>query len=334
MSHRNSSLNEKITHLKLDNLKNVITNDDKNGSAQVLLGSAGATAILADSTITPIKDLENRDGWNFVNSVNATKFNLYFYDGSQESLKLSEINSVFAKVYINNFSNLNCCPFLQIYTKPTGSGDAGAFYHSRITYQIDNTAKIGVGEQVILYGINIPNTNCNNRKIQLKTKTVSGDGGNDEEVLYIVLASDSAATINTKNLTITSMGFNTIEFVDDGIINRDFKLLTENSINYERSGTITLLDNDYLASSMFSSSIDLNGYKGISLYGTLTSSHPFYISVSGDNTNFYTDTNNMAVAVHGSNYEFFESYENLPRYVRILNGNTGNNFTLHYNLYR
>jgi len=44
-------------------------NTDKNGTAQALLGTAGATAILGDSTITPTADPENRDGWNFVNST-------------------------------------------------------------------------------------------------------------------------------------------------------------------------------------------------------------------------------------------------------------------------
>lgn len=200
---------------------------DSNGSAQALLGSAGATAILGDSTITPTADPENRDGWNFVNSVAGTKFNLYYFNGTQEIITLADISSVFAKVYINNFASLSGSPFFHIYTKPTGSGDAGAFYHSRIDYEIDSSVIVGIGEQVILWGENKPNTPCNNRLIQLKNKTVNGDGAGTEEILYITLSSNSGATINTKNITVTSMGFNTGDMGGtNGVINREFKLVT------------------------------------------------------------------------------------------------------------
>ena len=205
-------------------------NIDKNGSAQALLGSAGATAILGDSTIVPIADPEGRDGWNFVNSVASTKFNLYYFNGNQEIITLEKINSVFAKVYINNFATLSGAPFFHIYTKPTGVGDAGAFYHSRIDYVIDSSVIVGIGEQVILYGENKPNTPCNNRLIQLKNKIVNGDGAGTEEILYITLSSDSGASINDKNITVSSMGFNTTDMGGtNGIINREFKLISGDS---------------------------------------------------------------------------------------------------------
>lgn len=203
---------------------------NQNGSAQVLLGSAGATAVLGDSTITPIADPEGRDGWNFTNSVAGTKFNLYYYNGAQETLTLGDISSVFAKLYINNFASLSSAPFFHIYTKPTGSGDHGAFYHSRIDYTIDSSVLVGIGEQIILYGENKPNTPCDNRLVQLKTKTVNGDGASTEEVLYITLSTNSGATVNEKNITVSTMGFNTIDLgVDKGVVNREFKLFTGGS---------------------------------------------------------------------------------------------------------
>lgn len=205
-------------------------NTDKNGTAQALLGTAGATAILGDSTITPTADPEGRDGWNFVNSVAATKFNLYYFNGNQEIITLEKISSVFAKVYINNFASLSGAPFFHIYTKPQGAGDAGAFYRSRIDYEIDSSVIVGIGEQVILWGENLPNTPCNNRLIQLKTKTTNGPALGTEEVLYITLSTNSSATINEKNITVSSMGFNTSDMGGtNGIINREFKLLSGGS---------------------------------------------------------------------------------------------------------
>lgn len=207
-----------------------VKTEDLNGTAQVLLGSAGATAVLADSTITPIADPENRDGWNFTNSVAGTKFNLYYYNGTQETLTLADINSVFAKVYINNYASTSGAPFFHIYTKPQGAGDAGAFYRSKIDYIIDSSVIVGIGEQVILWGENLPNTSCNNRLIQLKTKNSSGPALGTEEVLYIVLATNSAASIGEKNITISTMGFNTRDLGSgNGIINREFKLVTGGS---------------------------------------------------------------------------------------------------------
>ena len=205
-------------------------NIDKNGSAQALLGTAGATAILGDSTITPTADPEGRDGWNFVNSVAATKFNLYYFNGNQEIITLEKISSVFAKVYINNFASLSGAPFFHIYTKPQGAGDAGAFYRSRIDYEIDSSVIVGIGEQVILWGENLPNTPCNNRLIQLKTKTTNGPALGTEEILYITLSTNSSATINEKNITVSSMGFNTSDMGGtNGVINREFKLLSGGS---------------------------------------------------------------------------------------------------------
>lgn len=257
---------------------------DQNGSAQALLGSAGATTILGDSTITPTADPENRDGWNFVNSVASTKFNLYYFNGTQEIITLADISSVFAKVYINNFADLSGAPFFHIYTKPTGSGDAGAFYHSRIDYEIDSSVIVGIGEQVILWGENKPNTPCNNRLIQLKNKTVNGDGAGTEEVLYITLSSNSGATINTKNITVTSMGFNTIDLgVDKGIVNREFKLVTGGNGGATET-TLSALNSKITQGAEQT----LSSAQQVLCYGEVTNGpgsgdlHPIHITQSGD----------------------------------------------------
>lgn len=241
---KNTSTN-KFQELKVDTKGNleVLSIPDKNGYSQVLLGTSGATTILGDSTITPTADPEGRDGWNFTNSVAGTKFNLYYFNGNQEVITLGDINSLFTKLYINNFASLSGSPFFNIYTKPTGSGDAGAFYHSRIDYEINSDVLVGIGEQVILYAINKPNISCNNRLIELKTKTINGDGADSEEILYITLSTNSSATINEKNITVSSMGFNTVNLgVDKGVVNRDFKLIA-GSTNGATETTLSALNN-------------------------------------------------------------------------------------------
>ena len=261
-----------------------VKTEDLNGTAQVLLGSAGATAVLADSTITPIADPENRDGWNFTNSVAGTKFNLYYYNGTQETLTLADINSVFAKVYINNYASTSGAPFFHIYTKPQGAGDAGAFYRSKIDYEIDSSVIVGIGEQVILWGENLPNTSCNNRLIQLKTKNSSGPALPTEEVLYIVLATNSAASIGEKNITVSTMGFNTRDLGGgNGVINREFKLMT-NGGGGATETTLSAL-NDKVSQGAEQT---LSTAQQVLAYGEVISGpgagelHPIHITQSGD----------------------------------------------------
>ena len=71
-------------------------------------------------------------GWNLTNSVAGTKFNLRFFDGSYQTVTLGQIQSVYFKGFINKNTETASMPFIHIYTKPTGVGDAGGFYHSRI----------------------------------------------------------------------------------------------------------------------------------------------------------------------------------------------------------
>jgi len=234
-----------LNKLEFNRVGKLTTSDkDDNGSSQVKLGSTGAAAVLADSTISPTADQEDRPGWNFTNTSASTKYNIYFFDGTNEILTLGQLSSIFTKVYINQFTTLQTAPFLQIYTKPTGTGDAGAFYHSRISYVINSDVHVGVGEQVILYGKNQPNTNCDNRLIELKTVNTDGDGEDSEEILYMVVASDSSAPINSINHTVSSMGFNTVDLgADKGIVNRDYKLVrSESSSDGATETTLTTLN--------------------------------------------------------------------------------------------
>lgn len=195
------------THSKLDSLNYQELN--KDGFAQVLLSSAGGTAVRADTTAVVQEDPENRDGWNITNSVGGTKFNLYYFDGTQEIVTLGELLSLYFKAFINNNTEDSSMPYLQIYTKPTGVGDAGPFYHSRINYEYNEDNTIGIGEECIFYAEEEPSTGFNNRKIKLNNKVVLGDGASSEEVLYLVVASNSTATQNAVNVTINLLGFNT-----------------------------------------------------------------------------------------------------------------------------
>jgi hypothetical protein len=199
-----------------ERVKQYFEDFNKNGNSQVLLGAPGGTAVLADSTILPIADPDKREGWLFEN-------NLYFFGGTQEILTLGNVASLWVKMYIDAKPDNSVMPFLQIYTKPTGVGDAGAFYHSRITYKfVEGT--VGIGEEMVFYAINIPSRGFSNRKLQLANKIVLGDGLDAEEVLYMVVASDTTATTGGVRHCINQLGFNTVSLP---VITRSLNLITE-----------------------------------------------------------------------------------------------------------
>ena len=182
---------------------------NKDGFSQVLLSGPGGILIKADSTCVVRSDPENRKGWNCVNEGASTKFNFYFFGGLREIVTLGEVGSIYWKGFINVKTETESMPYIQIYTKPTGVGDAGLFYHSSIIYQYDNDNTIGIGEECVYYAKAVPTTLFNNRKVAFNNVTVLGDGLDTEEILYMTLHSDSGATVFAMNTTVNLMGFNT-----------------------------------------------------------------------------------------------------------------------------
>lgn len=203
------------------------TEKSRDGYAQVYLYSAGGTSVKADTTCVVQPDPELRDGWNAVNSVAGTKFNYYIFNGAEEVLTLGDVSSLYWRGYVNRFTGVSSVPFLQIYTKPTGVGDAGPFYHSRINYIYANDNTIGIGEECLFYAESEPTSSFTNRKIKFNNKSVVGDALPAEEVLFIVCASDSGATAGTMNSTINLVGFN------DTLIKRNFNLISQINVGNE-----------------------------------------------------------------------------------------------------
>ena len=133
-----------------------------------------------------------------------------YFGGAQETLTLGELSSIYFVGSINFNSESSSIPFFHVYTKPTGVGDQQPWYHSKIDYlynTVDNT--IGIGEDCIFYSIGDPSSLFSERKIQFNNIVVNGDGLPAEEILYIVLATNSSATAGAVNITANTLGFDT-----------------------------------------------------------------------------------------------------------------------------
>lgn len=305
---------DNMQHIKSTNQNNLQVQEmslDFNGYGQVLLDSSAATAVLTDSTITPEVDPEGRGGWCFANSVAGTKYNLYYFNGAEEPLALGDVSSVYSKMYIDQKPDNSVMPFFQIYTKPTGVGDAGPFYHSRITYEYDaSDGVVGIGESMIFYAINEPKKAWSERKMQFTSKSVLGDGLPDEEVLYMVVGSNTAATTGGVRHCVNLLGFNS-----GSGIQRNLNLKTSESTDSTGLATeakqdtqitelqIIAADTTNTAANTLSTAADVSGINGkitsgndftlsaaqqVLVYGEVTSGpgtgelHPIHITNAGD----------------------------------------------------
>jgi len=173
-----------------------------NPSSNILLTSSSGVAVYADTQPIPTVDGNNRDGWLYKKTIaNADKFNYYFYSQGSHPVLLGDLRSLVANVAIDNWQLNASVPFFVIYTKPTGVGDAGAWYHSKKAYAIDSLKNILIGEHVNLYCINKPKcTHNGNRDIELSTVIETGECLPTEEILTVSFQSDSAAPIQTQVL--------------------------------------------------------------------------------------------------------------------------------------
>ena len=200
------------SHDKLDTIALHATKRYHTG--KVALSSTGGMASFADTMPVPSNDSDNRGGWLHTKTIaNANKFNYYFYSEGNIPLKLNEITNLKAIVSIDNYTNAQSLPFFVVYTKMTGVGDAGAWYHSKRTYSLTTDERIVVGEKIQMYSINKKTDIKAHRQVQFNNTIDTGDCDGEEEILTISIQSDSGSPINTKIL-VNSVGYETSHGVE------------------------------------------------------------------------------------------------------------------------
>ena len=193
--HHRLSVQDKI-HTALVQANNI----ELGNTTKVSAGTASGASVYADSMPTPMTDPDSRDGWLFKKTMAGTdKFNYYLYGEGSKSLTLGGLKSLHSHVSIDNWQGGSSAPFFNVYTKMTGVGDAGAWYHSKIAYAVDSDVDIALGERIELYAKEKP-PKRSIRQVRLNTEIKSGDCNPDEEIYTISLGSDSDAPVDTQIL--------------------------------------------------------------------------------------------------------------------------------------
>jgi len=209
--------------IKLANSQLHTKNHEVKHNDKVKISSVGGIAVQGDSSPLPTVDGDDREGWLFTKIADDnSKFNYYIYGstGSSHPWTLTDLKSVHMCCSIDSWANVASVPIINVYSKPTGINDAGAWYHSRKDYSINMTnQKINVGEHINLYIGNRPDLKNDNRNIVLENLTNNGDCLGTEEILFIVIGSDSGSVNGTKIL-VSGAGYNL-----GNEINRNIKMV-------------------------------------------------------------------------------------------------------------
>tara|TARA_R110002153_G_scaffold214871_3_gene367506 strand:- start:1 stop:678 length:678 start_codon:yes stop_codon:yes gene_type:complete len=180
---------------------------------KVSVTSTFGIAVYADTLPTPTLDIaDSRNGWLYTKiAANTDKFNYYSYGAASSSHQytLGDIVTLNFVGSVDNFLGGTSLPFIIVYSKPTGVGDAGVFYHSKRTFGCNMVVPNNIvgGEPCNWFHGRKPNLKNHNRFIELTTTTVEGDNLDTEEILFISVHSDSSSGVGTQIL-LTSIGYN------------------------------------------------------------------------------------------------------------------------------
>lgn len=181
----------------------------KAGFVKVKSTSAGAVAVVGGEA-PPVADTNDRVGWAFVKnaeSVADLKINWYYWNGTYENVSLKHMKSLYVLGSIDTWTaTANEAFFINVYTKMTGSGDAGAWYHSKHSYLINlNNQTVQSGERCIFHALEKPNLTFDGaRCVYMGTRLDDGVFNPESEILTIAVHTDSASP--SVGVLVESMG--------------------------------------------------------------------------------------------------------------------------------
>ena len=166
--------------------------------------SAEATAIKADQGTPIANPVDVGLGWYFTNSGASSpnnKINWYFVGGDVKRL-LGSVYANTARCKIYNNTSLQDLPFISIYTKPQGAGDAASWYRSRQSWLVSSgdQSLISSGDTVLLVQGSDPvdvDKDITHYSLVKDGLFSVGPQADDEEIFLIALSTDSGATLNS-----------------------------------------------------------------------------------------------------------------------------------------
>ena len=150
--------------------------------------------------------------WYFKNSF-ASNNKINWYIGATPNMIVSDILGLYVSFFNSNMISNDDCPFVTVYTSPTGSGDyAPGFYHSAMTYVFSQSVTPVVNTRYCMFA-NI--TSCptpdhyGSTLVAMETSTVNnprGDYQPTQSVAFLAIGTNSASAQNSVEFAISKIG--------------------------------------------------------------------------------------------------------------------------------
>jgi hypothetical protein len=201
-----------------------------NGS--VLLGSAQATALQADSAPAATYDTANkRPGWYYINDAATNKINWYYYADTADNN-----NRTYAQL-----TGLTCTmaidgqypPYFAVYTK----GTEHVWYGKKVVYQNqDADLNLFAGQKCLMYFAATANDYPRNpnqlREINCPILTAASDTpAPTDEILFITLQSDSVWDPDSFAGVVSQVGFRFVDNIVEYELRADASTGTGSDVN-------------------------------------------------------------------------------------------------------
>jgi hypothetical protein len=147
--------------------------------------------------------------WGYTNT-NPEKINWYIYRTlKQTDLSLSSIRTCY--MTIENLSDTSAYPYMAVYSLPSGTGDAEAWYKSKWVFENTDTP-INTGEKVLLYFGQEDDANIEPgiRHIEMPLNSAASDGPQDqyEQLMFVTIQTASGESTGAYNFEFSKFGIN------------------------------------------------------------------------------------------------------------------------------
>jgi hypothetical protein len=207
------------------NTTNIGTNTSSITTLQIkqtaVINQYISAAIYADGrpptapTTTIAQTYAYTPSWYFKNTVAGYKIN--WYVGATAGLKVSDILGMYCSFFNPSMTSNDNCPFITVYTAPTGSGDyAPGFFHSSCTYIFNQSVTPVVNTRYTMFANLNSCPDPNHYGSTLVSMQVSPVAPNPkgsylptEVVGFFAIGSNSASAVNSVEFAVSKFGIMT-----------------------------------------------------------------------------------------------------------------------------
>jgi hypothetical protein len=203
------------------NTSNIATNTSHISDLEIkqtnVLQIFSSPAIYADSSRPPVAPPANitntyaQFGWYFINSTAGNKINYYL--PPDNNMLVGDVLGLYLRLFNVGTTSNDSSPFITIYTKPEASGNYASWYHSAMTYVVNQSITPVINTNYT-YFENVSGT-CPNPShyastlVGMQQSSVNNPRGTylpTQQILAITIGTNSASPVNAVECVFQKLG--------------------------------------------------------------------------------------------------------------------------------